>query len=71
VFEQAYRAVGLQLLAFVWGCRLWRPLLERTYPSIARHRQALSRWGVPAGLRRVIGALGGRSACAGKTCELR
>ncbi len=43
VFELAYGAVGLDVLAGFWGSRALRPVLERVYPWIARHRQFLSR----------------------------
>lgn len=42
-FEHAYRAVGRERLAGWWGSRKLRPLLNRLYPWIARHRQRLSR----------------------------
>ncbi len=71
VFEAAYRAVGLRVLAFVWGCRLWRPLLNRAYPWVAQHRQLLSRLGLPIVVRAGISALGGRgSACETGACAL-
>jgi predicted DCC family thiol-disulfide oxidoreductase YuxK len=57
-FEAVYAAAGLKGVARFWGNRRLRPVLDRIYPWIARHRQALSR----LGLHRVIGAL---LACAG------
>jgi predicted DCC family thiol-disulfide oxidoreductase YuxK len=72
VFEAAYGAVGLRLLAFLWGCRLWRPLLDRLYPVIARHRQPLSRFGLPVIVRAGIGALGRTdSPCRVDGCDVR
>lgn len=69
VFEAAYRGVGLNVLAFLWGCRLWRPLLDRIYPWIARHRQALSRLGLPAAVRAGIGAPGSGGKCELEACS--
>jgi predicted DCC family thiol-disulfide oxidoreductase YuxK len=53
-FEAAYRAVGLESAARVWGHRSLRPLLRRAYPWIARHRQALSRLGMNALVRALL-----------------
>jgi predicted DCC family thiol-disulfide oxidoreductase YuxK len=44
-FEALYRAVGLEARARIWGDRKLRPVLDRAYPWIARHRQTLSRFG--------------------------
>lgn len=44
-FEAAYRAVGLEAGARLWGHRMLRPLMDRAYPWVARHRQMLSRLG--------------------------
>lgn len=71
VFAAAYSAVGLKVLAFIWRFPVWRPLLDRFYPFIARHRQLLSRVGVPAVVRLAIGALGGRERCVGPECDIR
>jgi len=43
VFELAYGAVGLDVMSGFWGSRMLRPVLNRIYPWVARHRQALSR----------------------------
>ena len=53
-FEAAYRAVGLEGAARVWGDRRLRPLLARAYPWVARHRQLLSRLGANALVRRLL-----------------
>jgi hypothetical protein len=34
-------------MAGIWGNRALRPALERIYPWIARHRQLLSKIGLP------------------------
>ena len=46
VFEAAYRAAGLHLVARVIGSRRLRPILQRMYPWIAANRYALSRLGM-------------------------
>jgi predicted DCC family thiol-disulfide oxidoreductase YuxK len=53
-FEAVYRAAGLERAAQVWGSPRWRPLFDRLYPWIARHRQLLSRLGLSALVRYVI-----------------
>ncbi len=45
-FEAVYRAAGVEGTARIWGNPGLRPALDRIYPWIARHRQALSRLGV-------------------------
>jgi predicted DCC family thiol-disulfide oxidoreductase YuxK len=52
-FEAAYASAGLKGMARFWGSRRLRPVLERIYPWIARHRQSLSR----LGLHRLVGRL--------------
>ena len=46
-FELLYRTVGMPALANFWGGRYTRPLTERVYPWIARHRQIISCTGLP------------------------
>jgi predicted DCC family thiol-disulfide oxidoreductase YuxK len=41
--EAAYRAVGHERAARLWGSRHLHPLLRPVYAWVARHRQALSR----------------------------
>jgi len=53
-FEAAYRAVGLEGAARLWGDRRLRPVLQRVYPWIARHRQTLSRLGMNALVRLML-----------------
>ena len=52
-FEAVYASAGLDGPARLWGDRRLRPVLDRIYPVLARHRQPLSR----LGLHRVVGAL--------------
>jgi predicted DCC family thiol-disulfide oxidoreductase YuxK len=47
VFEIVYGAVGMDVMAGLWGSRALRPVLDRTYHWIARHRQLLSRLAWP------------------------
>lgn len=46
-FELLYRTVGLTSMAEFWAGRFTRPVMERLYPWIARHRQLISRTGLP------------------------
>lgn len=46
-FELLYRTVGMSALASLWGGKFTRPLMERAYPWVARHRQLLSWTGMP------------------------
>ena len=46
VYEAAYRAVGLEMAARMWGHRLLKPLWSALYPIVANNRQLLSRLGV-------------------------
>lgn len=46
-FELIYRTVGMAGLANIWGGRYTRPLMEKLYPWVARHRQAISLTGFP------------------------
>lgn len=43
VFEAAYRMAGLENVARIWGNRWLRPIWDRGYPWVARHRMLLSR----------------------------
>jgi predicted DCC family thiol-disulfide oxidoreductase YuxK len=41
-FEVIYRSVGMAAIAKFWGHPLTRPLAERAYPWVVRHRHVLS-----------------------------
>ena len=56
VFEAAYRAAGLETIARFWGNRRLRPIIERIYPWVARHRQRLSGLGLNFLVRLVMAA---------------
>ncbi len=45
-FEVIYRMVGMHSIASLWGHRLTRPLAERAYPWVVRHRYVLSALGI-------------------------
>lgn len=47
-FELLYRSVGMTGFARLWGGRYTRPLMERVYPWVARHRRLLSWTGMSA-----------------------
>lgn len=46
-FELLYRTAGMPLLASLWGGKFTRPLAERVYPWVARHRRVISWTGLP------------------------
>ena len=46
-FELLYRTAGMPLLANLWGGKFTRPVFERIYPWVARHRRAISWTGLP------------------------
>lgn len=56
-FELLYRTANMPALAGLWGGRFTRPLAERLYPWVARHRQAISWTGLP-----ILFALWGKCA---------
>ena len=45
VFEVAYRAVGIETVAWLWGHQWLRPIWDRVYQWVARNRMLLSRFG--------------------------
>ena len=45
-FEVIYRAVGMASIAKLWGHPLTRPLAERAYPWVVKHRHVLSAMGL-------------------------
>ena len=45
-FEVIYRSVGMVSIAKLWGHPLTRPLAERAYPWVVRHRHFLSAIGL-------------------------
>ena len=59
VFAAVYEAAGFRRLARIYRSSALRPLLDRMYPWIADHRQALSALGLP----RLFG-IARRPACA-------
>jgi predicted DCC family thiol-disulfide oxidoreductase YuxK len=48
-FAVLYRSVGMNAMATLWGGKWTRPLTERLYPWVARHRQLLTWTGLPLG----------------------
>ena len=73
VFVLAYRAAGIESIARFWEYRLLRPVWERVYPWVARHRVGLSRlhfdglfaWFVRRAARRTQRRL---ARCVGESC---
>lgn len=75
VFVLAYAAAGLHGTARFWSQPLLRPLWDRIYPWIARHRLRLSRLGLtrPWGWlieRAARRALARSASCSKGVCEL-
>jgi predicted DCC family thiol-disulfide oxidoreductase YuxK len=46
VFSAAYRAVGIDSIAALWGASWLQPVWKRLYPSVANNRMWLSKIGV-------------------------
>lgn len=75
VFEAAYAAAGIDAMARAWAHPLLRPLWDRLYPQVAKHRMGLSKLGV-TGLfgwlveRAAKNAAENSRACAEGRCEL-
>jgi predicted DCC family thiol-disulfide oxidoreductase YuxK len=67
VFEAAYAAAGFPMMARLWGSRRLRPLWDRLYPWVARHRRLLSRLGAQHVFRALARHAARRSAAAA-TC---
>ena len=62
VFERVYRLAGIESVAQVFAHRRLRPLWDRLYPWIARHRMGLSRLHLNAIYRRTIDYAAHRTA---------
>lgn len=73
-FELAYDAVGLQPVAALLRAPWLRPLLDRLYPFIARHRQRFPRAGVRVvfgrALRRAARQAAARRCGAAGSCRI-
>lgn len=69
-FVQLYTAVGVDTIARVWAHKRLRPVWDRLYPLIARHRAALSRLGLHVPMRWLIRRLAKRAALASASCPL-
>jgi predicted DCC family thiol-disulfide oxidoreductase YuxK len=75
VFVLAYRAVGIEAIAGLWSNRALRPVWDRLYPWVARHRMGLSKIGVTTAFGWVVEwfaarALARSQACRDGVCEL-
>lgn len=46
-FEVIYQTVGMDFVAKIWGSPITRPLAERLYPWVVKHRYILSKMGLP------------------------
>lgn len=63
-FEAVYASAGLQGAARFWSNRHLRPILDRIYPVMARHRQRLSRLGMHRLVGTVLRAIARRNRTA-------
>lgn len=75
VFVLAYDAVGIRSMAEFWAHPCLRPVWDRLYPWVARHRMVLSRLGFTAAFDAFVRWLGRRAlarsrACRDDRCEL-
>jgi predicted DCC family thiol-disulfide oxidoreductase YuxK len=74
-FEVIYKTVGMVVIAKLWGGALTKPLAERLYPWVVRHRYILSIIGLPA-LFELLSKQAARKAekhsraCAEGRCEI-
>ncbi len=46
-FELIYRTIGLNTIAKLWGHPITKPISERLYPWVVKHRYILSKLGLP------------------------
>ncbi len=70
VFERAYRIAGLETIARACRNRWLRPLLDRAYPWIARHRMVLSRFHLDAAFAWLIRLLARRARRRSQACQV-
>jgi predicted DCC family thiol-disulfide oxidoreductase YuxK len=75
VFEAAYRIAGLESVARMWGNRWLRPIWDRTYPWVARHRMLLSRLHLNAAFGWMVARAARRAqrraqACSADRCDI-
>jgi predicted DCC family thiol-disulfide oxidoreductase YuxK len=68
VFVRAYRLAGIESVARVFGNRRLRPLWDRLYPWVARHRMLLSRLHLNAAYGWAVGWAARRAARRARTC---
>lgn len=68
VFEAAYAAVGLHGMAAAWGHPRLRPLWNRLYPFVARHRQRLSALGLSRPYGWLVRKAAGRAMARSLAC---
>jgi predicted DCC family thiol-disulfide oxidoreductase YuxK len=69
VFERAYRIAGLENVARAWGNRWLRPLWDRAYPWVARHRMLLSRLHLNAAFGCLIARAARRAQQRAQACS--
>ena len=74
VFVLAYRVAGLGVIARIWSSPVLRPLWDRLYPWIARHRMVLSRFGLASAYGWAVNVAARRAArrrgCTEGVCQI-
>lgn len=69
VFVLAYRAVGIEAIAGLWSNRFLRPIWDRVYPWVARHRMGLSKIGFTTAFGWLVSWSARRAAARSKGCH--
>lgn len=69
VFEAAYRAVGLEAMALLFGHPRLRPAWDQLYPWLANHRMGLSRLGLDRPFGWLVERAARRAAARAQACD--
>lgn len=68
-FELIYQTVGMTFIAKLWGSSITRPLAERLYPWVVKHRYIFSAIGLPELISLWSGHAARRADKASRTCS--
>lgn len=69
VFQAAYAAIGLNILAHLWGHPWLKPLGSRLYPWLAAHRHYFVRLGLPWLISKWAARRSSRKQCKLNNCS--
>lgn len=69
VFVLAYEAAGLAGISSLWANRALRPLWDRLYPWVARHRMGLSKIGFTEPFNRLVRWSAARALRRSQACH--